>query len=145
MKIRHYFDGVEKLDGEIDCSKDVVMVKQEFKQECDINQIMKRYENYGVLPEVKEGGVFADVSNCGDFLAAQNVVAEAKNAFASLPASVRDRFRNDPAQLLAFLDDDKNRDEAVKLGLVKAVEKVVPAPAVPVPVVASEPAAPKAP
>ena len=38
--------------------------------------------------------------------------------FDSLPSSLRERFSNDPSRLLAFVDDESNFDEAVKLGLL---------------------------
>lgn len=46
-----------------------------------------------------------------------NQVADAKYAFASLPATVRARFSNDPYQALRFVDDPKNLPEAIKLGI----------------------------
>jgi len=39
---------------------------------------------------------------------------------ASLPSKIRDRFGNDPSQLLSFLADSSNKDEAISLGLVSA-------------------------
>ena len=54
------------------------------------------------------------------------MVNQARDLFMSLDAEVRKRFGNDPAQLLDFLADNKNYDEAKKLGLVdvKAPPKV---------------------
>ena len=62
--------------------------------------------------------MYGDYSSVSDFHAAQNLIAEATQTFDLLPASLRKRFDNDPAKLLAFLEDDSNREEAVKLGLV---------------------------
>lgn len=47
-----------------------------------------------------------------------NKVSGVKEKFAGLPASLRQRFKNDPMVMLQFLDDPKNRKEAVRLGLV---------------------------
>ena len=35
-----------------------------------------------------------------------------------MSAEIRDRFKNDPNAMIAFLDDVRNRDEAIKLGMV---------------------------
>lgn len=56
----------------------------------------------------------------------QNAVyklASAKSMFEELPSKLRQRFHNDPKEMLEFLDDTKNDDEAIKLGLkTKPVE-----------------------
>jgi phage internal scaffolding protein len=43
---------------------------------------------------------------------------DAQYQFDQLPALIRDRFHNDPQEMLAFLNDPNNYDEAIKLGLV---------------------------
>lgn len=92
--------------------------KQSFKDECDINRIMSRYAATGVLDFIeKREARFADVSET-DFLTAMQTVAEATTAFNSLPSALRERFENEPARLLAFLEDSRNLEEAIELGLV---------------------------
>lgn len=97
----------------------VSRTKQSFRDECDVNQIMKRYQMTGILPG-QDRMAMARYLDCTevDFQKAMLTVASAKQAFDALPAVVRERFANDPARLLAFLDDPENRAEAVKLGLV---------------------------
>lgn len=92
--------------------------KQSFKDECDINLIMKRYERTGVIDFINPRTSF--YSDCPDldFQAAMQLVKDAKDRFAALPSNVRDRFGNDPGKLLQFLSDPSNREEAIKLGLV---------------------------
>lgn len=96
------------------------LAKQEFREECDINRIMARYTSRGVVPPVVSGGRYGDFSGVTDFLSAQLAVKEAENAFAALPSTVRDRFSNSPAKLMAFLEDPANKDESIKLGLRNA-------------------------
>lgn len=116
-------------------------VKQSFVPECDINNIMKRYEKDGIITHVAryngEYGAFAGVPEFHD---AMNRVIEAEAMFMSLPAAVRSRFRNDPASFIEFATDDKNKDELRKMGLLKPVvpdplpqkvEVVNPPPVVP--------------
>lgn len=98
--------------------------KQSFKEECDINQIMKQWERTGVLThENVSPPVYGDFSNASSYLDARQAVIDAQRAFDSLPSATRDRMDNDPAKLLAFLEDDSNNEEAVKLGLRKPPEK----------------------
>lgn len=104
----------------LDCSVDGPgRTRQGHKDECDLNVIMKRYERTGALdPRLVREGRFGDVSAV-DYQEAMFTVASARSAFASLPARVRDRFGNDPGQLVAFCDNPANYDEAVSLGLIE--------------------------
>lgn len=99
--------------------------KQSFKKQCDINVIMKKYEKTGLITHTKQHGHYGDFTNVTDYHAALNAVHEANEGFMTLPASLRKRFGNDPAKLIEFLNDSKNLDEAIELGLV---EKPVNAP-----------------
>lgn len=96
--------------------------KQEFARECDANYIVARYATTGILPATRftpDRAIFADVSKVGDFASEMQRVVEAQSAFDALPAELRARFANDPARLIAFVQDDANYDEAVKLGLIE--------------------------
>jgi len=104
-----------------DCSADPGRTKQSFRDEADINVLMKRYEKTGRLvdPYVvgRRQAVFGDFGDGLDFMDAHQRVQDARKAFQTLPARVRDRFGNDPAELLMFLADPANAAEAVELGL----------------------------
>ena len=117
-------------DG-IDFSDDPGYTKQEFKDECDVNVIMKKYTNFGVVPEVREPGQFGDFTNVPDLMEAHAIVQQSQDDFAALPSAVRERFANDPIRLMKFVEDVGNRDEAIRLGLIVVeapVEPVVPTP-----------------
>jgi len=93
--------------------------QQSFRDECDINVLMKRYEQTGILPQGKElPAQFADVSAM-DFTESMNQVAVVRGVFSQLGARVRARFENDPGVFLAFVSDDANRGELEKLGLMR--------------------------
>ncbi len=93
--------------------------KQSFKDETDINAIMARFQTTGMLEFVnKHEPQYGDVTAI-DFQTSMQSVARARELFADLPSKVRDRFNNDPAELLEFLDNPDNREEAVLLGLAK--------------------------
>lgn len=84
--------------------------------ETDINTILKRYAQ-GDSSVVRPSSIFADVSALGDFSGLLELVRKAQNDFESLPSDLRARFGNDPAALVAFLEDSTNDDEAIRLGL----------------------------
>lgn len=93
--------------------------KQSFKAESDINHIMARFQKTGVIAfQQRFAPTYGDVSGA-DFQRAMQVVARSKSMFAELPAHLRDRFNNDPKQFLDFVQNDANRPEAEKLGLLK--------------------------
>jgi len=105
--------------------------KQENREECDINLIVKRFSATGEKPVnmQKLQPIFADVSSVGDYAGALRAVTAANEAFAALPAELRTQFGNNPESLVSFIQDDANYDEAVRLGLIeKKPEPVALAP-----------------
>ena len=105
------------------------LTQQHFKDETDINNILRQFNVTGLLPESPLSPRYGDFSGIGDYQSALNAVIAAESEFEALPAQIRARFNNDPAALIDFLDDDNNREEAVKLGLLdqpKAESTVTP-------------------
>ncbi len=120
-----------KTEPVVDCSNDKILTKQSFKKETDINHIMARFVKTGIItPEAlaSRQATFADVSEIGDFLECQMQIKAAESAFMTLPADLRSRFQNQPAQLLDFMKDEKNRDEAIELGIITKPEEPAPEP-----------------
>mgnify|MGYP003382125878 CR=1 FL=1 len=111
------------------------LTQQQFKEQCDINNIIKHYTQTGELPLSNKVGQFLDVSNVQDYQTALQTVFEAQHAFDALPSSIRSRFENDPNQLLAFIEDDANHEEALTLGLLSstATSKLQKTPTAPTP------------
>lgn len=97
---------------------DPSLTKQEFVEESDINYIADKFMRTGELPQVLNMPTAGDFQGIFDFQTAMNTIAHAKQEFMSLPAKIRTRFANDPAQLIAFIEDPENRDEAIKLGFI---------------------------
>ena len=100
------------------------MTIQSAADETDINVMIARYQKTGSfhgstnMPTVRpEFGDFVDVP---EYQNAMNILIQAQDQFAALPAQIRDRFGNSPENYLAFLADSSNKEEAVKLGLVNA-------------------------
>lgn len=102
--------------------------RESAKEECDINLIMKKFENNGVVAHRnKFNGQYADVSGAVSYNEALDIVRRADVAFMTLPAKVRAQFGNDPQAFLSFVGDGRNRDKAVAMGLVKPEPGVVKA------------------
>lgn len=95
------------------------MTKQSFKDESDINNILKRFLKTGVMDFAQKNEPrYGDTTGL-EFTQAMQTVAAAKSLFAELPAHLRARFENEPAKFLDFVQDDNNREEARALGLLK--------------------------
>ena len=100
--------------------------EQAHRQETNINTIVSRYQRTGLLPVAAGSPRYGDFTGVVDYHSAVDAVHAAEDAFLSLPADVRKRFRNDPGELLAFLEDEGNRAEAVALGLIVPPEPDLP-------------------
>jgi phage internal scaffolding protein len=106
--------------------EDASLAQQHFKEECDINTILEKFNITGLMPEQPLSPRYGDFTGIGDYHTALNRVYAAQEEFEALPAQIRARFGNDPAQLIEFLENSDNRPEAEELGLVeKATAEVV--------------------
>jgi phage internal scaffolding protein len=112
---------VDKVSDEtgLTCS-DPSLAQQNFKEECDINHIVKQFGLTGELPGQTLSPQYGDFTGVLDYHSAVNAVLAAQDEFMELPAQLRSRFENDPAKLIDFLGNEDNREEAIKLGLVAA-------------------------
>jgi len=112
------------------------LTRQEFKDECDLGILLQRFcktpEGRAALQAASgfaEGCRFEDVSMVPDFRAARDLINAASEKFGALPAIVRRRFGNDPAEFLDFMQNPANLDEARTLGLCKpALQDAAKAP-----------------
>lgn len=92
---------------------------QSFKQECDINTILKNYTKTGFLSHTNTSQPqYFDVPQNIDYQLALNTIMDAEQRFAALPASVRDQYQNDPGVLLAALQDKGQHDKLRELGVL---------------------------
>lgn len=123
------------------------LTQQQFKEEADINNIIASFNTTGLLtnPLVQSARqpMFGDFSNLPqDYMQVQNQLLEAQANFMDLPAKIRQRFNNSPAELISFLQNPQNFDEAVELGLVEKSLAPQPLNPEPTPEPKPEPPAP---
>lgn len=95
------------------------LVKQSFRDECDINNILRKFNVTGQLPVGSVQPQYGDFSGITDYQSALNAVMAAQDSFLQLPAKVRAKFANDPALFVEFASDEANKDEMKALGLLR--------------------------
>lgn len=93
--------------------------QQHTKDHVDINNIMKKFQKTGRLPEGKVNPMYDDFSQVEDYHTSLNTIFKADDQFSSLSSDIRKKFQNDPAQFLQFVNDPKNKEEMIKLGLME--------------------------
>lgn len=92
--------------------------KQDFAEECDINNILAKYVKTGVLAHAnKYAGQYGDATG-HDFQSAMETVTNAQTMFEELPAKIRERFGHNPAEFLDYVADPENIPEMESLGLI---------------------------
>lgn len=102
------------------------LTKQSFKDECDINKILARFQKTGALSHYMASGPQYGEITQATLSDAMNIVATANTMFEELPSSIRDRFKNDPGEFLDFVQDPKNAEEMAELGLRKSSPQKAP-------------------
>lgn len=77
------------------------LVQQHLKDEVDINTIMRRFGVTDQLPLGPRTGIYGDFTGISDYESAVERVRGAQERFMELPAEIREKFRNDPGELIA--------------------------------------------
>lgn len=129
-----------RRDGEIDESFrgdieafEPSRTKQSDAEGADINNIIRKFTADGgrfedLQVQFREDDLI-DVSDAVSYHEAQNIIAQGNSVFHALPPQVRAQFKNDPAEMLKFIDDAPNDpkkvDKLLELGLARKRE---PAP-----------------
>lgn len=117
-------DGVVVPNVGTFCTAEEGKTRQEFKAESDINTLMKRGEA-AIVPALREGGFFADVSQIGDLHDCLEKVRVAGEVFAALPAEVRSAFDNRPELFTKAFDNPDGIAKLRELRIVAEPPEVV--------------------
>ena len=99
--------------------------QQQFKEDCDINTIMARFQKTGAIDHVSRYQPEYGFATPQQFHEAMNIVAYGQSMFNDLPSSVRDEFSNDPEAFLEFVQDPANAEKAKELGIALSPEAAV--------------------
>ncbi|AXL14766.1 internal scaffolding protein [Microviridae sp.] len=93
------------------------VTKQHHKAECDINQIMAKFQKTGLINHINENEAkYGDVSG-DDFYDSCLIIANANSMFEELPSTVRKNFDNDPGKFLKFVENPDNEGKLIEYGL----------------------------
>jgi len=95
------------------------ITRQSFQKECNINNIMSKYQKTGVIQHIARNEQrYADVT-APDFKKAMDMVTETTQLFESLPSTVRKEFNHDPSEFLdAIQNPTENKEVLTQLGFL---------------------------
>lgn len=126
MNFRKPYDG-KRYRVSLSFEGQVSMTEQSHKDACDINSVLRRYDQTGLLTHVNQAkALYGDFTETNEYQDSLNLVIRAQNSFAELPSSLRKRFGNDPGAFFEFVTNPDNVDEMVKLGLAVRHEAAEP-------------------
>lgn len=91
--------------------------KQSFKDDCDINIIMAKFQKTGAVTHFNKRSPEYGFATGHDFKSSMDLVKAAQEMFDELPSTIRSKFANQPAAFLDFVQDPANADEMLELGL----------------------------
>lgn len=101
------------------------LTEQAHKDDCDIAIILKRYQQTGVIEHNNAlQGSYDEYPDPIDFHEAQNIIAQAKSMFETVPSKIRRDFDNDPAKFLAFVQDEQNIEQMAAYGLTNPLQEI---------------------
>ena len=91
--------------------------QQQFKEDCDVNTIMRRYNKTGLIDHVKTHQPEYGFATPKQYHDSMNLIARAESMFNDLPSELRNEFHNNPQAFLEFVQDPKNAERANELGI----------------------------
>lgn len=97
--------------------KDKSLTNQADLPNTDINLIMARFEKTGLIPGTERKPMYGDFSEVPDYHTQLSAIRRVEGYMLLLPAKIRNRFNNNPQELIDFLNNPANDGEAVELGL----------------------------
>lgn len=95
---------------------------QSYKDEADINVMIKRF-GIAAVAKPQDMGYYDFTAAPADYQEALNSVIDAERRFAEVPAEIRARVDNNPKKFAEWINHEANREEAIKLKLLKRPPK----------------------
>lgn len=96
--------------------------QQQFKDDCDINKIMARFDKTGVIDHAARHQPSYGIANSQTLHEAMNIVAKAQSMFMDLSPEIRNKFNGKPQELLDFVQNPDNEQACKDLGLALSDE-----------------------
>lgn len=91
---------------------------QQYKEDCDTNTILQKFMRTGQVTHLaKSQGSFQDVSEIKDLAESLQLVKDAESNFLKYPSKLRKKFNNNIHEMINWLNDPENTEEAIELGL----------------------------
>lgn len=98
-------------------------VQQHFKNDTNVSHIVEKFQRTGILPTNNTEPQFIDHTQIGDYTEMLAQVTEVQQSFQKFPSKIRAFFHNDPKRFVEFIDNPKNQDKAIELGIIKPLPK----------------------
>lgn len=95
----------------------VTLTQQQFKDECDINTILAKYQKTGAITHANNHSPEYSFATSLNFRESMEIVTRAQEMFSELPSSIRNKFRNNPEEFMDFVQNPENASEMAELGL----------------------------
>lgn len=97
------------------------LTQQHFAQDADVRNIIKQYDKTGLIANVQKGvAQYGDYSEVNEYREALDLVNDANEMFADLPAELREMFQNNAGTFLEFATNPENNSKMIELGLKEA-------------------------
>jgi len=111
-------------------NNDPSLTQQHQASETDINKIAAQLLRTGLVPVKNGSPMFGDFSfvNSTSYMDMKNTVIDMGHKFDAMPSRIRRIFGNDPFQMLRFIENPENHEEAVRLGILPAPPAPEPDP-----------------
>ena len=92
------------------------MTKQSFKDETDINKIVRKAQKAGTVSHLqKHGAFYGDFGDMPDLLDAYGRYQRGVDIFSELPSEVRKEFDQDMGAFFNYVNDPANKDRLPEL------------------------------
>lgn len=94
------------------------LTEQSHKESCSMQHIVAKYRKTGILDHLNSyKGSYMDLPDSYSFHEAQNIIAQAKSMFETVPSHIRADFDNDAAKYLEFIQNPENKEQIDAYGL----------------------------
>ncbi len=107
------------------CEAGSSLTKQSMKDDSNINKIVQKYQQTGIITFANKQAARYDFATSDDYKQSMDVIKQADSMFAELPSSARAKFENDPQMFLDFVQDAENLPEMVEMGLAHAPQNKI--------------------